>query len=54
MGDSPAQDQLFMVLLMLSVAAGLCPRSQEGYVPTPESIPFCALPLGRTALAKET
>lgn len=54
MRDSPAQDRLFMVLLMLSVAAGLCPCSQEGCGPTPESILFCALPLGRTALAKET
>lgn len=54
MQDSPAQDQLFVVLLMLSMAVGLSPHSQEGCGCTSESIPFCAMPLAQTALAKVT
>ena len=54
MQDAPTQDQLFVVLLILSVDVGLSPRGQEGCGPTSESIPFCAMPLGQTALAKVT
>jgi len=51
---SPAQDQLFVVLLMLSVAVGLSPCGQEGRGPVLESILFCAMSLGQIALAKVT
>lgn len=50
--ESPAQDQLFLVLLMLSMAVGPPPCSQEGCSPRSESIPFCAMPLRQTALTK--
>lgn len=49
MQDSLAQDQLFMVLLVLR-----SPHSQEGHGLTSGSIPFCAMPPGQTALAKVT
>lgn len=52
MQDSSAQGQLFVVPLMLSMALVLSPHSQEGCSPKSEGIPFPAVPLGQTALAK--
>lgn len=49
MQDSPAQDQLFMVLLVLR-----SPHSQKGQGPTSGRITFCSMPPGQAALAKAT
>lgn len=52
--DPPAQDQLFMVLLVLSVAMGWSPCSQEGCGPTIREHPILCNASSETALAKVT